>query len=97
MKKFPNVTYCLFTHCMQSYIIYYEVLYAMDIVKVFAQNMRKYRLEKHLSQEALAEKAGLHRTYISAIECGRRSIALENVQRIADALGVDTHILFIDN
>ena len=97
MKKFPNVTYCLFTYCMQSYIIYYEVLYAMDIVKVFAQNMRKYRLEKHLSQEALAEKAGLHRTDISAIECGRRSIALENVQRIADALGVDTHILFIDN
>lgn len=97
MKKFPNVTYCLFTYCMQSYIIYYEVLYAMDIVKVFAQNMRKYRLEKHLSQEALAEKAGLHRTYISAIECGRRSIALENVQRIADALEVDTHILFIDN
>ena len=97
MKKFPNVTYCLFTYCMQSYIIYYEVLYAMDIVKVFAQNMRKYRLEKHLSQEALAEKAGLHRTYISAIECGRRSIALENVQRIADALEVDTLILFIDN
>ena len=91
------MTYCLFTYCMQSYIIYYEVFYAMDIVKVFAQNMRKYRLEKHLSQEALAEKAGLHRTYISAIECGRRSIALENVQRIADALEVDTHILFIDN
>lgn len=96
MKKFPNVTYCLFTYCMQSYIIYYEVLYAMDIVKVFAQNMRKYRLEKHLSQEALAEKAGLHRTYISAIECGRRSIALENVQRIADALNINTYLLFVD-
>lgn len=96
MKKFPNVTYCLFTYCMQSYIIYYEVLYAMDIVKVFAQNMRKYRLEKHLSQEALAEKAGLHRTYISAIECGRRSIALENIQRIADALEIDTSLLFVN-
>lgn len=96
MKKFPNVTYCLFTYCMQSYIIYYEVLYAMDIVKVFAQNMRKYRLEKHLSQEALAEKAGLHRTYISAIECGRRSIALENVQRIADALEIETYLLFLN-
>lgn len=90
------MTYCLFTYCMQSYIIYDEVLYAMDIVKVFAQNMRKYRLEKHLSQEALAEKAGLHRTYISAIECGRRSIALENVQRIADALNINTYLLFVD-
>lgn len=67
----------------------------MDIIKVFSSNMRKYRLEKHLSQEALAEKSGLHRTYISAVECGRRSIALENVQRIADALEVETYLLFI--
>lgn len=95
MKKFTNVTYCLFTYCIQACIMYYEVLYAMDIVKVFAKNMRKYRLEKHLSQEALAEKAGLHRTYISAIECGRRSIALENVQRIADALEIETYLLFV--
>lgn len=68
----------------------------MDVVKVFAENMRKYRLEKNLSQEALAEKAGLHRTYISAIECGRRSIALENVQRVADALEIKTYLLFIN-
>ena len=55
----------------------------MDIVKVFGNNLRKYRNELGLSQEAFAEKCGLHRTYISAIECYRRSIALENVQRIA--------------
>jgi transcriptional regulator with XRE-family HTH domain len=67
----------------------------MDIIKVFAKNMRKYRIEKQLSQEALAERSGLHRTYISAIECGRRSIALENVQRIADALEIETYLLFI--
>ena len=40
----------------------------MDIVKVFANNVKKYRTERGLSQEAFAEKAGLHRTYISAIE-----------------------------
>lgn len=40
----------------------------MDIVKVFANNVRKYRNKKGLSQEAFAEKAGLHRTYICAIE-----------------------------
>ena len=67
----------------------------MDIVKVFGDNLKKYRTQLGLSQEAFAEKCGLHRTYISAIECYRRSIALENVQRIADALGIETYKLFI--
>ena len=68
----------------------------MDIVKVFGNNLRKYRNERGLSQEAFAEKCGLHRTYISAIECYRRSIALENVQRIADALGIEAYKLFLE-
>lgn len=67
----------------------------MDIVKVFGDNLKKYRTRLGLSQEAFAEKCGLHRTYISAIECYRRSIALENVQRIADALEIETYKLFI--
>lgn len=68
----------------------------MDIIKVFGANLRKYRTAMGLSQEAFAEKCGLHRTYISAIECYRRSIALENVQRIADALGIETYKLFLE-
>lgn len=69
----------------------------MDIIKVFATNVRKYRMRQGLSQEAFAEKAGLHRTYISALECEKRSIALDNVQKIADALNVDTYLLFVDD
>ena len=69
----------------------------MDIVKVFARNVKKYRLNKGLSQEAFAELTGLHRTYISAIEREKRSIALENVQKIADALEIETYLLFINN
>ena len=69
----------------------------MDIVKVFSSNLKKYRSNLGISQEAFAEKAGLHRTYISAIECGKRSIALENVQKIADALGIETYLLFVNN
>lgn len=69
----------------------------MDIVKVFGDNLKKYRTQLGLSQEAFAEKCGLHRTYISAIECYRRSIALENVQRIADALGIQTYKLFLED
>ncbi|WP_313342316.1 helix-turn-helix transcriptional regulator [Sedimentibacter sp.] len=68
----------------------------MDIVKVFGNNLRKYRTNLGLSQEEFAERCGMHRTYISAIECYRRSISLENIQRIADALGVDTYLLFIE-
>lgn len=69
----------------------------MDIVKVFGTNMKRYRQVLGISQEAFAEKCGLHRTYISAIECYRRSISLENIQRIADALEIETYKLFLEN
>ena len=68
----------------------------MDIVKVFGHNVRKYRTQVGISQEALADRCGMHRTYISAIECYRRSISLENIQRIADALGVEVYKLFLE-
>lgn len=67
----------------------------MDIIKVFGNNVRKYRTKLGLSQEKFAEKCGLHRTYISDIECFRRSISLDNIQKIADALGVETFKLFL--
>ena len=68
----------------------------MDIVKVFGTNEKRYRQALGISQEAFAEKCGLHRTYISAIECYRRSISLENIQRIADALEIETYKLFLE-
>lgn len=68
----------------------------MDIVRVFGTNLREYRSQLGLSQERFGEKCGLHRTYISDIECFRRSISLENIQRIADALGIETYLLFIE-
>lgn len=69
----------------------------MDIKRVFANNMKKYRTQIGLSQLTIADRAGLHRTYISAVERERRSIALENVQKIADALEIETYLLFVDN
>ena len=67
----------------------------MDIIRVFATNVKKERLRKELSQEALAALCGLHRTYISDIECFQRNVSLENVQRIADALGIESYQLLI--
>lgn len=66
----------------------------MDILKVFGTNLKKRRTEKNISQEKLAEMSGLHRTYISDIERFQRSISLNNVQKIADALEVETYKLF---
>lgn len=68
----------------------------MDILATFGDNVRRYRLEKHMSQEAFAEKCRLHRTYISAVERHKRSISLNNIQKIADALEVDTYLLFVE-
>lgn len=66
-----------------------------DIVKTFGTNLRKYRNELGVSQEKFAEMCGLHRTYISDIERFQRSISLDNVQKIADALGIDVYKLFV--
>lgn len=68
----------------------------MQLLHIFSNNLRKYRNASGLSQEAFATKAGLHRTYISALECGKRSIALDNIEKIANALEIDAYLLFID-
>ena len=87
----------MLTHCIRGDKLCYNGGGCADVLKIFADNLRKYRNQAGLSQESFADRAGLHRTYISAIECGKRSIDLENVQKIADALGIETYKLFVDN
>lgn len=69
----------------------------MDIVRVFGKNLRKYRNELGVSQEQFADNCGLHRTYISAVERFQRNISIQNVQKIADALGIEPYKLFIED
>ncbi len=61
----------------------------VDPKRLFAANLRRLRLAIGFSQEALADRAELHRTYISSVERGERNVSLENIFRIAKALGVD--------
>lgn len=65
-----------------------------DIKAKFGVRARMLRTRKGLSQEAFADLCGLHRTYIGAIERGERNISLENIEKIARALGVNVPFLF---
>lgn len=60
----------------------------MDILKRFGEKVREIRTKKGLSQEELAELSGLHRTYISSLELGKRNVSLINIYALANALGV---------
>lgn len=62
-------------------------------LKAFGDNVRAGRIALGFSQEQLASKCGLHRTYVGSVERGERNVGLENIVRIACALQVRPEIL----
>ncbi len=69
----------------------------ISILNIFAQNVKQKRKAIGFSQEQLAEKARLHRTYIGMIERSEKNITLCNIEKIAIALGVDIIELLQEN
>jgi transcriptional regulator with XRE-family HTH domain len=65
-----------------------------EILRLFGERLRELRTERDLSQEALAELAGLDRNYIGQIERAERNVALVNIVRIAKALETEPGALF---
>lgn len=63
------------------------------LVAVFAANVRRRRLELGLSQEELAESAGIHRTYVGMLERAEKNVTIYNIERLALALGVEAATL----
>lgn len=58
------------------------------LLKILAENVRAFRLEKGLSQEALADVSSLHRTYVGSIERMERNASLATLELLAEALGI---------
>ena len=58
------------------------------IREILALNMRSERIKKGFSQESLAAAAGLHRTYVGSVERCERNVSIDNIEKIAKALGV---------
>lgn len=54
--------------------------------RIFGRNLRAYRKERGLTQEAFADLLGVHRTYMGGVERGERNLTLRNVERIAQQI-----------
>lgn len=61
---------------------------SIQTTQILADNIRKFRNIKGLSQEELADMCNLHRTYIGSVERGERNVTLSTLEVIADALGI---------
>ena len=60
-----------------------------DLQKTVGRNLRAYRLERGLSQEAFADLLGVHRTYMGGVERGERNLTLKSLEKMAEQIGVE--------
>ncbi len=67
-----------------------------EIGRVVGNTIRKLREKQGISQEELAERAGIHRTFVSHVECATRNITIYNLVKIAKALKVKPSVLLSD-
>lgn len=65
-----------------------------EILLKFGKKVREERLKQNLSQEELASRAGVHRTYIGMIERAEKNITLENIKKISKALNLQIEYMF---
>lgn len=66
-----------------------------NILHILGSNLRRERTSRGLSQEELADRAGLHRTYVGSGERGEKNISTQNIARLAKALGIQPHVLLL--
>ncbi|MDQ3678202.1 MAG: helix-turn-helix domain-containing protein [Actinomycetota bacterium] len=70
------------------------VVGAEEVQRAFGARLRELRVDRGISQEALASRSGLNRTYVGSVERGERNVSLVNIQRLAEALDAPPSALF---
>jgi transcriptional regulator with XRE-family HTH domain len=68
----------------------------MDVRQIVGENIRRYRREKGLSQQEMANRMGVDRAYISGLELGQRNPTVITLWHAAQALDVEVHLLLKD-
>jgi transcriptional regulator with XRE-family HTH domain len=68
-----------------------------DLQRTVGRSLRRYRLERGMSQEAFADLVGVHRTYMGGLERGERNLTLRSVERLASRIDVDPLSLMTDS
>jgi ribosome-binding protein aMBF1 (putative translation factor) len=88
------VIVCLFIACRCKGGTHPKLAPMQDIRKRFGDRIRALRNDQGWSQEELADRAGLHRTYIGSVERGEQNLSLLNIERLAATLGISLAELF---
>ena len=83
------MTYSPLTYNQRTIIFMPSNFYHMNIKSKFGNRLRYYRKQKKYSQEYLALKAGIDRTYITSVENGKRNISIKNIEKILIALEIN--------
>lgn len=68
----------------------------MDVLKDFGKRIKELRMNAGMTQEALAIRAEMDRSYVGAIERGGKNVSLVNIEKLASAMGIDVYYLFDD-
>jgi transcriptional regulator with XRE-family HTH domain len=67
-----------------------------QLLKIFGQRIRELRTERGYSQEAFADKCGVHRTFMGTVERGESNLSFQNIHKVAATLGISLSALFQD-
>ena len=94
LSLFICVTHSPLMHNRHNEKIFWEVDIMTDVQKNFGNRIKELRLKKNLSQEKLALKIYIDRTYLASVENGKRNISINNIYKLAKGLDVTVSELF---